>query len=113
MPRGRWTVGTVAGASPCSVSGPRARCPCAAAQLRSRAGSPVLLDLDLDVDARREVELRQRVHRLGAAVEDVDDALVRLQLELLARLLVDVRRAEDRPALRLRGERDRPGDLRP
>src|SRR5690606_18823385 len=38
---------------------------------------------------------------------DLDDALVRLQLELLAALLVDMRRAQHRPALHARGQRDR------
>ena len=51
----------------------------------------LLLNLDLDVHASGQIELRQRVHRLCAAVENVDHTLVRLQLELLARLLVDVR----------------------
>src|SRR5690348_14993240 len=72
-----------------------------------------LLNLDLHVDAGRQVELRQRVHRLRAAVEDVDHPLVRLQLELLPRLLVHVRGTEHRPPLRLRRERDRPRHLRP
>src|SRR5262249_21970987 len=49
---------------------------------------------------------------LRTRIENVDHALVRLQLELLARLLVDVRRTEDCPALRLRRERNRAGDLR-
>src|SRR3954466_14420486 len=69
------------------------------------------LDLDLDVHASREIQLGQRVHRLRPRVEDVDHTLVRLQLELLTRLLVDVRRTEDRPALRLRRQRDRTGHL--
>ena len=48
--------------------------------------------LDLDVDARRQIELHQRVERLLGRLEDVEQALVRADLELLARLLVDVRR---------------------
>src|SRR2546425_757458 len=59
-----------------------------------------LLDLDLHVHAGRQIELRQRVHRLGARIENVDQPLVGLQLELLAALLVDVRAAEHRPQLR-------------
>src|SRR5215831_15106219 len=54
-------------------------------------------ELDFDVDAARQVELHQRVHRLGRRVENVDEALVRAHLELLARRLVDVRGAEHRP----------------
>src|SRR2546427_12436985 len=53
-----------------------------------------LLDLDLHVHAGRQIELRQRVHRLGARIENVDQPLVGLQLELLAALLVDVRSEE-------------------
>ena len=49
------------------------------------------LELDLDVDAGGELELHQRVDGLGRGVEDVDQPLVRPDLELLARLLVDVR----------------------
>jgi hypothetical protein len=47
--------------------------------------------LDLDVNACRQIELHQRVHGLGRRLEDVDQALVGADLELLARLLVDVR----------------------
>src|SRR5262245_32227853 len=53
--------------------------------------------LDFDVDARRQVELHQRVDGLRRRLEDVDQPLVRADLELLARLLVDVRRAEHGP----------------
>jgi hypothetical protein len=48
-------------------------------------------DLDLDVDARREVELHQRIDRLRRRIDDVEKPPVRAYLELLARLLVDVR----------------------
>ena len=50
-------------------------------------------ELDLDVDAGGEVELHQRVHGLRRRVDDVEQPLVRADLELLAALLVDVRRA--------------------
>src|ERR1043165_134411 len=70
------------------------------------------LDLDLDVHASRKIQLGQRVHRLRPRVEDVDHTLVRLQLELLARLLVHVRGAEHRPPLRLRRQRNRARHLR-
>src|SRR5262249_34319748 len=52
------------------------------------------LRLDLDVDARRKVQLHEGVERLLRRLEDVEQALVRADLELLARLLVDVRRAQ-------------------
>src|SRR5215208_1180563 len=68
--------------------------------------------LDLDVDARGQVELHQRVDGLRRRVEDVHQALVRADLELLARLLVDVRRAQHGPLVLRRGERDRPRHTR-
>jgi len=51
--------------------------------------------LDLHVDRRGEIQLHQRVDRLGCGLQNVDQPLVRSNLELLARLLVDVRRAQD------------------
>ena len=48
------------------------------------------LRLDFHVDARRQIELHQRVERLLGGVEDVEKALVRTHLELLAALLVDI-----------------------
>src|SRR5215210_1039420 len=45
-------------------------------------------ELDLDVDACREVEPHQRVDRLRRGRMDVDQALVRAHLEVLARVLV-------------------------
>src|SRR2546428_7993218 len=51
------------------------------------------LELDLDVHAGGEVELHQRVHGLWRGIDDVEQPLVRAHLELLARGLVDVRRA--------------------
>ena len=67
------------------------------ASLNSEHLLPVFLPerLDLDVHAGRQVELHQRVDRLRRGLEDVDQPLVRADLELLARLLVDVRRAQD------------------
>jgi hypothetical protein len=66
--------------------------------------------LDLDVDASRQVELHQRVQRLRGRLEDVDQALVRAHLELLARLLVDVRSAEHGVLADRRRQRDRARD---
>ena len=43
--------------------------------------------LDLDVDACRQIQLHQRIHGLRRRLEDVDQALVRSDLELLPRLL--------------------------
>src|SRR5215470_18117992 len=65
-----------------------------------------LLELDLHVDAGGEVELAEGVDGLLRRLEDVEQALVGADLELLARLLVDVRRAVHREALDVRRERD-------
>jgi len=54
----------------------------------------LLID-DLHIDARSKVELHQRVDRLRGRLHDVEQPLVRPHLELLARLLVDVRRTVD------------------
>src|SRR6059058_4379575 len=66
------------------------------------------LELDLDVHAGGQVELHERVHGLRGGVDDVEHALVRADFELLARLLVDVRRAVDGEFLNLRRQGDRP-----
>src|SRR2546422_5669115 len=52
---------------------------------------------DLDIDARRQLEAHQRVHRLRGRVQDVDQALVRPDLELLRRVLIDVWGADHAP----------------
>jgi hypothetical protein len=70
-------------------------------------------ELDLDVHARGEIELHQRVHRLGRGVDDVEEPLVRPDLELLATLLVDVRRAVDREPLDPVRQRDGAADAGP
>src|ERR1051326_1758320 len=51
--------------------------------------SSLLLELDLHVDARGEVELAEGVDRLLRRLEDVEQALVGADLELLARLFID------------------------
>src|ERR1700722_18868793 len=71
--------------------------------VRISAGS---LELDLDVHAGRQGELHQRVYGLRGGVDDVEHALVRADLKLLARLLVDVRRAVDGEAFDLGRQRD-------
>src|SRR5688500_18172807 len=72
----------------------------------------LLIDFDFDVDTGRKIQLGERVDRLWARIDDVDHALVGLELELLAALLVDVRRAEHRPALNAGRQRDRPAHAR-
>src|SRR6266545_7489732 len=69
--------------------------------------SAMSLQLDLDVDAGRQVQALELLNRLGRGVVDVDEPLVREHLEVLAAVLVLVRRADhgvDRP---LGGQRHR------
>src|SRR5690349_24757233 len=75
------------------------------------------LQLDLHVDAGRQIELHQLVDGLVGRIDDVHQPQVRADLELVARRLVDVRRAQDVVALDLgrQGHRaldDRAGALR-
>src|SRR3569833_921700 len=67
--------------------------------------------LDIDVDAGRQVELHERVEGLLRRREDVEQALVGADLELLARLLVGVRRAQHAVLVDLGRQRKRAGDL--
>src|SRR6266850_3226933 len=70
-------------------------------------------ELDLDVHAGRELELHQRVDGLRRRVEYVDQAAVSSDLELLARLLVDVRPTQNGVLHDRRRQRDRPRGARP
>src|SRR5580704_10051673 len=70
------------------------------------------LRLDFDVHASAEIQLHQRVEGLLGGLEDVEQPLVGPDLELLARLLVDVRPSEDGVARDVRRERDGAGDAR-
>src|SRR4051794_5783101 len=79
--------------------------------LRSKVMS-LTSELDLDVDASRQVETHQRVDGLRRGVDDVDEALVRAHLEVLAGVLVLVRRADDAVHVLLGRQRHRAGDLR-
>src|SRR3546814_13569277 len=67
--------------------------------------------LDLDVDARRELELHQRVHGLVVGVDDVEHALVRAGLVLVARVFVYARRHEDVVKPDIVGPRPRGAEL--
>src|SRR5699024_8793885 len=67
-------------------------------------------ELDLDVDVVGEVEPHERVDRLRRRVHDVDEALVRAHLEVLAAVLVLVRRTDDAVDVLLRGQRHRADD---
>src|SRR6195952_4435959 len=73
----------------------------------STAGAVPLGEFDLDVNACGEIELHQRIDRLRGRLNDVQHTLVGTNLELLARLLVDVRAAVDGELLDARRQRDR------
>src|SRR3982751_4897630 len=59
------------------------------------------------------LELHQRGYRLRRRIDDVEHALVSPDLELLARLLVDMRRAQDGELLDLGRQRNRTAHARP
>src|SRR3954471_3395973 len=79
-------------------------------QAGMRQGAPSE-HVDLVVHARGEVvEPLERVDRLRRRLEDVDQALVRTDLEVLARVLVLEGTADHAVAVLLRGQRHGPGD---
>src|SRR5687768_15657651 len=67
----------------------------------------VLLNLDLYIHSGRQIELHQRIDSLVGRVDDIHQSQVRTDLELVARSLVDVRRAQQVEALLARGQRHR------
>src|SRR6185437_2457106 len=67
--------------------------------------------LDLHIDSSGKIKLHQRIYRLRRRIENVQQALVRADLELLARLLVHVRRTQHRVLVLHRRQRNRPSDL--
>src|SRR3954449_13418553 len=77
------------------------------------AGIALRGEADLDVHAGREmVEALERVDRLRRGLMDVDEPLVRADLEVLARVLVLERRADDAVDVLLGRQRHRPRDGR-
>ena len=70
------------------------------------------LDLDGDVDSGWQIELAQFVNGLGGRLNDIQQSLVRADLKLIHRLLVDVRGAIDGELLDPGRQRNRPGYLR-
>src|ERR1019366_854786 len=68
--------------------------------------------LDFHVHPRRQIELHQRVNRVRRRLENVDQTLVRAHFELLARLLVHMRRTKNRPPVDRGGQWNRPGHIR-
>src|SRR6188472_298316 len=69
-------------------------------------------ELDLDVDTGRQVETHERVDCLRCRIDDVDEALVRAHLEVLAAVLVLVGRPDDAVDVLLRRQRHRTSNLR-
>src|SRR5215218_3670796 len=84
-------------------------------EFRARGTAPyralIPLELDLDVDTGGQVELHQSIDRLRGRVDDVEQTLVRAHLELLAALLVDVRRPVDRELFDPRRQRNGAADV--
>src|SRR5208283_621560 len=77
---------------------------------QSIRSASALLELDFDVDARGEVELAQRVDGLLGRLKDVEQTFMGTNFKMLARLLVNMRRAVDGEALDASRQRNRPGD---
>src|SRR4051794_23166106 len=69
-------------------------------------------ELDLDVHVSRQVEPHERVDGLRRGVDDVDQSLVGAHLEVLAAVLVLVRRTDDAVDVLLRRQRHRTDDRR-
>src|SRR5271165_3234341 len=68
--------------------------------------------LDLDVHTCRQLQLHERVHRLLRRLENVEEALMGADLELLPRLLVHVGRAQHAILVLHRRQRNRSRYLR-
>src|SRR5436190_17530406 len=66
---------------------------------------------DLHIHSSRKIELHQRIHGLRRWIENVQQTLVRTNLELFARFLVHVRRTQHRVLVFHRGQRNRTSDL--
>src|SRR6201987_2108963 len=64
--------------------------------------------LDFYVHPRRKIELHQRIDRVRGGLENIDQALVRAHLKLLARFLVHMWRPQHRPAVDDCRQRNRP-----
>jgi hypothetical protein len=69
-----------------------------------------LVQLDLNVNARRQLELHEGIDGLVRRIQDVHEALVGADFELVTRILVAMRRDQYRETLHLDGQRHRPLD---
>ena len=70
------------------------------------------LGLDLNIHTRRQIEFGQRIHCPRRRRIDIQQPLVRMQLELLTSLLIDVRRPKYREDLLTRRQRNGTRDHR-
>src|SRR5580704_5348693 len=68
--------------------------------------------LDLHIHARGQIELHQRIHRLLRRLENIEQTLMRADLELLPRLFVHMRRTQHAVLVLHRGQRNRSRNLR-
>src|SRR5947209_6330640 len=68
--------------------------------------------LDFHVHASRQIEFHQRIYGLRRGLENIEQTLMRTNLELLARFLVDVRRTQHAILILHRGQWNRARDLR-
>src|SRR2546423_5129701 len=86
---------------------------CVMPSLRARMAAISSSEADLDVDARRQVvEPLEGVDGLRGRLMDVDQPLVRADLEVLLRVLVLERRADHRVDVLLGRQRHGTGDRR-
>src|SRR6202040_3747237 len=69
------------------------------------SGQNPSVQLDLDVDAGRQFQLHQGVHGLVRGVQYVHQTLVGADFELIARVLVAMRRGQHGEALHFDGQR--------
>src|SRR5258708_19964653 len=74
---------------------------------QSIRSASALLELYFDVHARGQVELAQRVDSLLGRLEDVEQTFMSSNFKMLARFLIDVRRAVDGEALYACRQRNR------
>jgi hypothetical protein len=93
---------------PRHIFAPSARTgPLMSARLCRATGLRPVLGLNLDIHTGRQIQLGQGIHRPRRRRIDVQQPLVRMQLELLTSLLIDVRRTKYRENLLTRRQRNR------
>ena len=79
-------------------------CRCSRAALEN--GST--LNLDFDIDPGGQVQPHEHIDRLRIWIEDIDQAVVRADLEVLVAVLIDKSRAAYGKPFDFRGQRDGP-----